>query len=219
MSPFVSEMFAVIVVITTLIHPCDCSGVLTEIPDTIPDDDLIYVSFNAIPQIKSHAFGNKTKSKKLLAQGNGIFNIEPEAFLGLDALEELNLGWNRIGFLHSSMFLGLGRVKKLILMHNEMSWLMLGVFQELISLESLQLGANYIRLIHGHDGGAFRGLKKLKYLGLWKNHISFYGSGLFSPLVSLETLDLSHNDIYILENGAFKGLGKIKKLKSVRQQN
>ena len=91
-------MFAAIVVTTTLIYPCDCSGVLTEIPDNIPDDDLIYIAFNAIPQIKSHAFGNKTKSKKLIAQGNGIVNIEPEAFLGLDNLEELDLGWNRISF-------------------------------------------------------------------------------------------------------------------------
>ena len=97
-----SEAFAFVLVLLTTNY-CDGyvanSGSLTEIPDDIPDDaQLISLSMNAITQIKSRVFLKKSVCKELIVQNNGIFNIEPEAFVGLNALEELDLGWNRIQF-------------------------------------------------------------------------------------------------------------------------
>ena len=78
-----------------------------------------------------------------------------------------------------------------------------GTFNGLDSLESLDLGLNYITTL---DPGAFEGLGSLTELQIGGNIITVLQTGVFIGLTSLEVLSLDFNQVEMFQTKAFQGL-------------
>lgn len=102
-----------------------------------------------------------------------ISNIQPEAFVNLRSLWDLNLSYNK---LHNNSFDRGG-----------VDWI-----DSIDSLRSLDLSHNQIFYFHTMPYQAFSGLSNLETLNLQHNHIAL-DYGAFASNQNLKTLDLSYN--------------------------
>ena len=70
---------------------------LTEVPDNIPDDTTrVQLAFNHIQIVRQHAFSHLSLCVQLILRENIIYDIQRDAFYGLESLEILILSYNRL---------------------------------------------------------------------------------------------------------------------------
>ncbi|GLG98340.1 Toll-like receptor Tollo [Gryllus bimaculatus] len=145
-------------------------------------------------------------------------------------LEQLDVSYNRLSdfdFLPEICSLGLliatdnlistitgplqncSRLIELRLAKNKIESVPENYFQELGSLELLDMSGNPSFVL---QGGEFKGLRKLQYLGLKSNEISELPADIFFDLVNLEILDLRYNNISNLPAKVFRSLEKLEQL-------
>ena len=112
-------------------------------------------------------------------------------------------------------FKGLHKLTELNLYQNELNEVPDELFQDLVSLEHLDLEYNKIKFAHNSCTNVFKGLSNLKRLYLTSNEIGYIPEGLFQNLISLESLDLTGNKInFEAKNpNVFRGLGKLTELR------
>jgi len=94
--------------------------------------------------------------------------------------------------------------------NNSISTIELHSFSNLIKLETLILSLNI--LTHFNDTFIFSPLSSLKFLNLSSNQIEIVQSNLFDSLFKLETLDLSWNRIRFIHSFAFNSLLNLRNL-------
>lgn len=87
--------------------------------------------------------------------------IDPRAFHGMIALQELRLGHNHIKYLPLGLFNNSTSLKRLILYGNRIEILARGVFRGLTNLTSLFLQSNRLRLL---QSGVFNDTPNLRKL-------------------------------------------------------
>ncbi|XP_016108080.1 G-protein coupled receptor 124-like [Sinocyclocheilus grahami] len=102
------------------------------------------LSNNKISALKNNSFLGLRALERLDLGSNLISRIAPGAFHGLTALRRLDLSNNRIGCFSADMFLDLGRVSKLNLSGNIFSTLPGGLFTHVPSLRALHVGTDYL---------------------------------------------------------------------------
>ena len=103
---------------------------------------------NDIRTLQTHAFNGLSSLKTLSLKGypssnssnSRIEHIEPNAFVGLNNLEYLNLANNHISELQTDTFQGLNSLKGLELRSNNIETFEAGCFGGLTNLEWLHLG-------------------------------------------------------------------------------
>ncbi|KAM3590882.1 uncharacterized protein V6R79_018217 [Siganus canaliculatus] len=114
-------------------------------PDSFPNRTVILIlSNNKIQELKNGSFIGLSALEKLDLRSNMISHIEPGAFLGLPALKRLDLSNNSIGCLNVNIFKGLGSLMRLNISGNMFSSLAQGTFDSLVSLKSLEFQTPYL---------------------------------------------------------------------------
>ncbi|XP_077162322.1 uncharacterized protein LOC143821820 [Paroedura picta] len=122
-------------------------------------------------------------------------SIQPTAFSGLTALEDLALNNNSLDILQSPWFLGLAALSKLYLALNRIAYLPPKTFENLARLEELVISSNQIQYL---SMDTFYGLASLVRLDLSSNRILFINSEAFQPLQALRRLLLADNRLTAL---------------------
>jgi peroxidase len=170
------------------------SDILPGTFDNMSSLEYIDVSYNTIKHLNRSvftglgAFNGLTNLTKLLMQHNEISDIIPGTAENMSSLEYLDLSYNRIKQLNRSVFNGLGAFKSLtkltkLFMHdNEISDILPGTFENMRSLEYLDISYNRIKHLNRSVIsllGAFNVLTKLTDLFMRSNGISDILPGFF----------------------------------------
>jgi len=143
---------------------------------------------------------NVLRSLKL--RGNNITK-PPQALSALLSLRTLNLDYNNFTLLPKKAFGRLPVVFNLTLGYNQINNISMGAFEGLLQLILLDMNSNNITFI---PPGAFRTLVSLQHLDLSRNKIKRMENktnGLLEDLLSLKTIDLSHNNIGFITKRMF----------------
>ncbi|XP_042294443.1 vasorin [Sceloporus undulatus] len=138
---------------------------------------------------------------------NGIQTLSEESFVGLPALQLLDLSQNQLSGLPRGVFQPLATLSNLDLSSNQLQEVTNESFHGLRLLERLYLDHNQIQQIHP---AAFDSLENLLELKLQDNHLRALPP-LHLPALLL--LNLSRNPITALEPSAFQGVPSLESLK------
>uniref|UniRef100_A0A8C9VC48 Adhesion G protein-coupled receptor A2 n=1 Tax=Scleropages formosus TaxID=113540 RepID=A0A8C9VC48_SCLFO len=125
-----------------------CAGEeLSELPQVslLPNRTVtLILSNNRIRALRNGSFLGLTALEKLDLRNNLISTISPGAFRSLTSLRKLDLSDNRIGCLTVGVFQGLTNLTKLNLSGNIFSTLEPGLFQELPSLKLVNFNSEFL---------------------------------------------------------------------------
>ncbi|XP_055012048.1 toll-like receptor 13 [Boleophthalmus pectinirostris] len=167
--------------------------------------------FNNIEQLSSQSFNSLTELKGLDMNLNQLSKV-PVSVRPLWTLEVLDLSSNSIREINCLDFANLTRLISLNLRRNQIVHLEQCYFQNLFSLDTLDLGRNPVHTI----GRTFEvGLSHLRVLLLSGNLDQFWlGPGAFRNLSSLRILNLKSNKFIFTEYDVFEGMEKLRRLVS-----
>lgn len=130
------------------------------------------------------------------------------AFNGLPNLNTLELFDNRLTVVPSLAFEYLSKLRELWLRNNPIETLPAFAFHRVPSLRRLDLGE--LRKLGFISEAAFEGLVNLRFLNLGMCGLKDIPN--LTPLVKLEELELSGNQLGIVRPGSFQGLVSLRKL-------
>ncbi|XP_030622362.1 leucine-rich repeat-containing protein 4C [Chanos chanos] len=182
---------------------------LKDVPDGISTNTrYLNLQDNLIQLIKVDSFKHLRHLEILQLSKNHIRNIEIGAFNGLTSLNTLELFDNRLTTIPNGAFEYLSKLKELWLRNNPIESIPSYAFNRLPSLRRLDLG-ELKRLSYISDG-AFEGLSNLRYLNLGMCNLKEIPNIL--PLVRLDELEISGNQLSVIQPGSFKGLVHLQKL-------
>ena len=163
--------------------------------------------------LQSGTFSYLPMLRVLMLNGNWIQQVQPDTFLVLKVLTEINLSGNRLVFipnnanavplevlnldhnlisntLTSNALEGYRQLVKLNLNRNSLEKITETAFQHTSNLQILRLSNNNIVSLRKYT---FYGLKNLEYLYLENNKIQWIEANTFVETIRLETMDLSNN--------------------------
>uniref|UniRef100_A0A3P9J846 Ig-like domain-containing protein n=1 Tax=Oryzias latipes TaxID=8090 RepID=A0A3P9J846_ORYLA len=200
-------------------NPCTCSNQasrvictrknLDQIPDSISENTrYLNLQENSIQVIKSDTFKHLRHLEILQLSKNHIRQIEVGAFNGLPNLNTLELFDNRLTVVPSQAFEYLSKLRELWLRNNPIETLGAFAFHRVPSLRRLDLGE--LRKLDFISEAAFEGLVNLRFLNLGMCGLKDIPN--LTPLVKLEELELSGNQLGIVRPGSFQGLVSLRKL-------
>lgn len=158
--------------------------------------------------IKSDTFKHLSHLEILQLSKNQIRQIEVGAFNGLPNLITLELFDNRLPLVPSQAFEYLSKLRELWLRNNPIETLPAYAFHRVPSLRRLDLGE--LRKLSFISEAAFEGLVNLRFLNLGMCGLKDVPN--LTPLVKLEELELSGNQLGVVRPGSFQGLVSLRKL-------
>ncbi len=200
-----------------------------EILRSVKGLEELSLAYNIIPSFPEGTFRDLGNLKILNLYGNQIEAVDQGTFAGTEAnLEYLDLGYNLIEVVEEISYPAL---KYLNLAKNKLRSVE-GSFNLLANLNVLVLTENAIEEITPYT---FAGMENLISIDMSKNYVRRLDQGVFSNnylnevnmsgnllkeleqatfvnLPILEVLDLSHNDIVGIKNGAFDAIPRLKRL-------
>ncbi|XP_076766740.1 uncharacterized protein LOC143433328 [Xylocopa sonorina] len=150
--------------------------------------------------------------RKLDLSENAIHRLMGRLLRAQTRLEELRLADNLLGdglnpIFSSNEFHGMKQLKLLDLARNGLRSIEEGIFKGCDSLEQLYLDGNNLTAV---PTNSLKGPKSLRVLSLSGNNIGSLPRAAFSILgESLLRLDLSGNELFHMEDGAFSGLVRL----------
>lgn len=158
--------------------------------------------------IRSDTFKHLNHLEILQLSKNQIRQIEVGAFNGLPNLITLELFDNRLPLVPSQAFEYLSKLRELWLRNNPIETLPAYAFHRVPSLRRLDLGE--LRKLSFISEAAFEGLLNLRFLNLGMCGLKDVPN--LTPLVRLEELELSGNQLGVVRPGSFQGLVSLHKL-------
>lgn len=182
---------------------------LREVPDGISTNTrYLNLQDNLIQVIKVDSFKHLRHLEILQLSKNHIRNIEIGAFNGLTSLNTLELFDNRLTTIPNGAFEYLSKLKELWLRNNPIESIPSYAFNRVPSLRRLDLGE--LKRLSYISEGAFEGLNNLRYLNLGMCNLKEIPN--LTPLVRLDELEMSGNQLSVIRPGSFKGLVHLQKL-------
>ncbi|XP_028257974.1 leucine-rich repeat-containing protein 4C [Parambassis ranga] len=182
---------------------------LRDVPDGISTNTrYLNLQDNLIQIIKVDSFKHLRHLEILQLSKNHIRSIEIGAFNGLASLNTLELFDNRLTTIPNGAFEYLSKLKELWLRNNPIESIPSYAFNRVPSLRRLDLG-ELKRLSYISDG-AFKDLSNLRYLNLGMCNLKEIPNII--PLVRLEELEMSGNQLSVVKPSAFTGLVNLQKL-------
>lgn len=149
--------------------------------DIPPEAELVDLTGNIIKRLLPNVFVHLSQCRELVMRRNSMTTIEPGAFNGLGQLLSLELHQNHLSFVRQtrrpSIWIGLDKLEKLDLGFNKISEISSGAFQGLKALKLLWLSENSITDL---EKEAFSGLDSLRNLKLDKNYLTSLDQEVFS---------------------------------------
>ena len=154
------------------------------------------MSHNSIQELGQQALNGLTTLHSVDLSHNQLTVISDRAFVHLTALTSLKLNHNSLNdTVSAEVFLGLSHLSHLDLSYNQLHVLHNATFSHLPQLNWLSLRSNHL---HKLQVGAMLSLHNLTYLDLTFNQLQMTSQslppGVFSPLSTLHSLRLDHND-------------------------
>ena len=184
-------------------------GKVTEIPSDRPTDvRVLHLKFHNLTDIPDGSFQYFRLCKELNLDGNRIYRIHHNGFIGLSRLLTLSLARNYLPHIEPGTFFGHDTLTTLFLDHNKFKRLVKSMFKGgPKNLEILYARYNEIEYI---ENGTFDVMKNTLYrLKLSHNRLTHVERKMFSGLHMIRTLELSHNRISIIDPGAFYQVGEL----------
>ncbi|XP_068612927.1 leucine-rich repeat-containing protein 4C-like [Brachionichthys hirsutus] len=182
---------------------------LRDVPDGISTNTrYLNLQENLIQVIKVDSFKHLRHLEILQLSKNHIRKIELGAFNGLASLNTLELFDNRLTTIPNGAFEYLSKLKELWLRNNPIESIPSYAFNRVPSLRRLDLGE--LKRLSYISEGAFEGLNNLRYLNLGMCNLK--GIPNLIPLVKLDELEMSGNQLSVIRPGSFKGLIHLQKL-------
>ncbi|KAF6735624.1 Leucine-rich repeat-containing protein 4C [Oryzias melastigma] len=182
---------------------------LREVPDGISTNTrYLNLQENLIQVIKVDSFKHLRHLEILQLSKNHIRKIELGAFNGLASLNTLELFDNRLTIIPIGAFDYLSKLKELWLRNNPIESIQSYAFNRVPSLRRLDLGE--LKRLSYISEGAFEGLSNLRYLNLGMCNLKEIPN--LVPLVKLDELEMSGNQLSVIRPGSFKGLVHLQKL-------
>jgi hypothetical protein len=133
---------------------------------------------------------------------NGIESLDGGVFYTTPLLEVLVMTDNRIKSVHPEVFHGLKNLRKVDLRNNNIHHMHPGVFEHNRNLTILDLSCNDLSQLQLH----FSFNAELKFLNLSVNKLKFEDLSIFRPLIHLQILDLSNNQMENVSAEGFYGM-------------
>lgn len=182
---------------------------LRDVPDGISTNTrYLNLQENLIQVIKVDSFKHLRHLEILQLSKNHIRKIELGAFNGLASLNTLELFDNRLTTIPNGAFEYLSKLKELWLRNNPIESIPSYAFNRVPSLRRLDLGE--LKRLSYISEGAFEGLSNLRYLNLGMCNLKEIPNLI--PLVKLDELEMSGNQLSVIRPGSFKGLIHLQKL-------
>ncbi|CAN2388659.1 toll-like receptor 3 [Pristimantis euphronides] len=181
---------------------------------------LTYLSLSgcAFQTITNRTFSSLSNSSLILLNltRTDIAKVTARAFYGLEHLEVLDLGINKIDqTLIGEEFEGLHSIKQIYLSYNKQLTLTSNSFGNIPALEKLNLRSTTLTF-KSPNNSPFNCLHNLIYLDLSNNNIANLEEDCFSGLHNLRILNLQHNNLARLWKRANPG-GPVLFLKGLRK--
>ncbi|XP_006898099.1 PREDICTED: toll-like receptor 5-like [Elephantulus edwardii] len=173
---------------------------LTQIPHVFSTTERLLLSYNYIGTVTSLSFPF-LEQLKLLELGTQFtpLTIDKEAFRNLPNLRILDLGQNKIAFLHPDAFQALPHLLELRLFSCGFSGAILrgGYFRNLKSLTRLDLSKNQIETLHLHP--SFQELNSLTSIDFSLNYVASVCESELKPLQgkTFSSFSLASNHLYL----------------------
>ncbi|XP_011500521.1 PREDICTED: chaoptin [Ceratosolen solmsi marchali] len=171
-------------------------------PDVFQDNvrlQRLDISRNNLAQIPHKTFAFTRELRELYASHNALPEL-PSSLHGLEALQILDLSFNKLTALAPETLSSLTSLLELKLVRNRIRELREGAFDRLPRLALIDLENNDLVLI---ERNAIRALPELQALRLGKNRIQMIPSGAFSELPMLQSAELQENRVQEIANNAF----------------
>ncbi len=168
----------------------------------------MFSSFLFLQVIRSDTFKHLNHLEILQLSKNQIRQIEVGAFNGLPNLITLELFDNRLPLVPSQAFEYLSKLRELWLRNNPIETIPAYAFHRVPSLRRLDLGE--LRKLSFISEAAFEGLLNLRFLNLGMCGLKDVPN--LTPLIRLEELELSGNQLGVVRPGSFQGLVSLRKL-------
>ncbi|XP_071529921.1 uncharacterized protein [Panulirus ornatus] len=146
---------------------------------------------------------------------NRLRFLHKDSFNSLTELVELDLNDNQLEMLPNSLFYDLENLRHLKLHKNRLLYLSPDIFQDTRALRTIDLSFN---ILEGLPGVVFKKLHYVYLLNLANNAIVRLDEGIFFDLDSLEDLDLSENKLKELPQLVFYKLKSLKRLMLSRNE-
>lgn len=167
----------------------------------------LFLEENNIVVINSGLFSSLEKLEILRLDGNKIEDVHNTSFENLVSLEELYLRDNHLDEIPSLLFSKTTKLRVLDLSDNLIEYIHDGTFTHLRNLELLSLAKNRIRTLQSFS---LSGPVNLKELSLRSNKLSVLrATDLDAVRFSLRELDLSSNILSTLTSNVFRGMGNL----------
>ncbi|KAK8393244.1 hypothetical protein O3P69_013333 [Scylla paramamosain] len=178
---------------------------------TLTSLEVLHLEGNSFLAMPTPALKGLDKLKVLTLQENDIDIIKKSALLETPTLVFLNVSHNRIVNIEVDAFMELSELVTLDLSYNRIANLQGGTFNGLTSLEELDVSSNFLMEV---PADALKDLTNLRTLVLHDNLIQTLGGVVaLGPMVNLQHLDLTRNNIGELPTGTFRQLSGLKILK------
>ncbi len=175
--------------------------------------ELLDLAGNRLTSITAGTLNGRNKLKTLRLLANRIATIEPTAFNGLVGLEVLHLHQNQLTDISGDLLCDLTGLETLYLQQNQIRKIQRTALATNGKLRHLDLAFNNISVSKGSNNGFLSGqvFGSLETLNLTHNNISYLEESLIINFLNLRTLNLSHNAFVAVDplDLAFSKNGKL----------
>ncbi|MBZ3885496.1 Toll-like receptor 4 [Sciurus carolinensis] len=152
----------------------------------------------------SHTQFGTNRLKYLDMSFNGVITMTVN-FMGLEQLEYLDFQYSTLKKTNEfSVFLSLSKLRYLDISYTQIHVAFFGIFQGLVSLQLLKMSGNSFEDNLLPD--IFTGMNNLTYLDLSECQLERVSEKAFDTLPKLKFLNMSHNNLFLLDEFAYKPL-------------
>ena len=160
----------------------------------------LYLSDNELTILPSGLFKRLTKLRKIKFDLNQIASVDEDLFSTTKDLERISIHGNNFNIVPKGLFRELQELTHLFIYDLPLQSIPSKIFQDLINLETLDLGRDQLT----HLNKSFEGYNRLRILDLNGNKLTNIGKHVFKGLWALEMLFLESNELISLAVDIFQ---------------